>query len=96
MMFLDNKSQGFDDIDIDDIDASDDINASDDILEMELELLNNMNALTVNMMPEDEHRLYITLQFELAKAMSPCIIWIPWVFLPVLVNIIKNVFRFRF
>ncbi|KAL8248100.1 hypothetical protein R6Q59_009316 [Mikania micrantha] len=69
--FLDNKSQGFDDIDIDDIDAS------DDILDIELELLTSMNALTMNMMPEDEDRLYITLQFELAKAMSHCIIWIP-------------------
>ncbi|KAL8240742.1 hypothetical protein R6Q59_014097 [Mikania micrantha] len=53
--FLDNKSQGFDDIDIDDIDAS------DDILDMELELLTSMNALTMNMTPEDEDRLYITL-----------------------------------
>ncbi|KAJ0875569.1 Protein Ycf2 [Helianthus annuus] len=44
---------------------------------MELELLTSMNALTMNMMPEDEDQLYITLQFELAKAMSPCIIWIP-------------------
>ncbi|KAC9540709.1 hypothetical protein E3N88_45663 [Mikania micrantha] len=50
---------------------------SDDILDMELELLTSMNALTMNMMPEDEDRLCITLQFELAKAMSPCIIWIP-------------------
>nr|YP_009749789.1 Ycf2 [Leucanthemum maximum]YP_009749808.1 Ycf2 [Leucanthemum maximum]YP_009775837.1 Ycf2 protein [Leucanthemum virgatum]YP_009775856.1 Ycf2 protein [Leucanthemum virgatum]QIJ46060.1 Ycf2 [Leucanthemum maximum]QIJ46081.1 Ycf2 [Leucanthemum maximum]QJA16063.1 Ycf2 protein [Leucanthemum virgatum]QJA16082.1 Ycf2 protein [Leucanthemum virgatum] len=84
--FLDNKSQGFDDIDIDDIDdidASDDIDdiddidASDDILDMELELLTSMSALTMDMMPEDEDQLYITLQFELAKAMSPCIIWIP-------------------
>ncbi|KAL8259288.1 hypothetical protein R6Q59_027241 [Mikania micrantha] len=38
--FLDNKSQGFDDIDIDDIDARDDIDASDDILDMELEAWN--------------------------------------------------------
>nr|BEV21232.1 Ycf2 [Taraxacum albidum]BEV21294.1 Ycf2 [Taraxacum albidum] len=78
--FLDNKSKGFDDIDIDDlydIHASDDIDASDDILDMELELLTSMNALTMGMMPEDEDLLYITLQFELAKAMSPCIIWIP-------------------
>ncbi|PWA76044.1 hypothetical protein CTI12_AA236460 (chloroplast) [Artemisia annua] len=72
--FLDNKSQGFDDNDIDDID---DIDASDDILDMELELLTSMNALTMDMMPEDEDQLYITLQFELAKAMSPCIVWIP-------------------
>nr|UHA56489.1 hypothetical chloroplast RF21 [Argophyllum lejourdanii] len=88
--FLDNKSKGFliDDIDIDDsddidasddIDDSDDIDASDDIdrdLDMELELLTMMNALTMDMMPEID-RFYITLQFELAKAMSPCIIWIP-------------------
>ncbi|KAL8251831.1 hypothetical protein R6Q59_035524 [Mikania micrantha] len=75
--FLDNKSQGFDGIDIDYIDASDDIGASDDILDMELELLTSMNALTMNMMPKDEDRLYITIQFELAKAMSPSILWIP-------------------
>ncbi|GFQ03511.1 protein ycf2 [Phtheirospermum japonicum] len=35
-----------------------------------------MNALTMDMMSEID-RFYITLQFELAKAMSPCIIWIP-------------------
>nr|QLI53071.1 hypothetical protein RF2 [Pennantia corymbosa]QLI53241.1 hypothetical protein RF2 [Pennantia endlicheri] len=87
--FLDNKPKGFliDDIDIDDsddiddidIDDSDDIDASDDIdrdLDTELELLTMMNALTMDMMPEID-RFYITLQFELAKAMSPCIIWIP-------------------
>ncbi|KAI3763077.1 hypothetical protein L1987_53527 [Smallanthus sonchifolius] len=45
----------------------DDIDASDDVLDMELELLTSMDALTMNMMPEDEDRLYITLQFELAK-----------------------------
>nr|YP_011009761.1 hypothetical chloroplast RF21 [Sieruela rutidosperma]YP_011009778.1 hypothetical chloroplast RF21 [Sieruela rutidosperma]WPW43020.1 hypothetical chloroplast RF21 [Sieruela rutidosperma]WPW43038.1 hypothetical chloroplast RF21 [Sieruela rutidosperma] len=76
--FLDNKPKGFfiDDIDIDD---SDDIDASNDIdreLDTELELLTMMNALTMDMMSEIA-RFYITLQFELAKAMSPCIIWIP-------------------
>nr|YP_010395853.1 hypothetical protein RF2 [Uncaria scandens]YP_011034211.1 hypothetical chloroplast RF21 [Uncaria homomalla]YP_011034228.1 hypothetical chloroplast RF21 [Uncaria homomalla]WRI57548.1 hypothetical chloroplast RF21 [Uncaria hirsuta]UQJ73929.1 hypothetical protein RF2 [Uncaria scandens]USG59338.1 hypothetical protein RF2 [Uncaria scandens]USG59355.1 hypothetical protein RF2 [Uncaria scandens]WRI57566.1 hypothetical chloroplast RF21 [Uncaria hirsuta] len=76
--FLDNKPKGFliDDINIDD---SDDIDASDDIdrdLDTELELLTMMNALTMDMMPEID-LFYITLQFELAKAMSPCIIWIP-------------------
>nr|YP_009899906.1 Ycf2 [Neotorularia torulosa]YP_009899925.1 Ycf2 [Neotorularia torulosa]QKK46801.1 Ycf2 [Neotorularia torulosa]QKK46820.1 Ycf2 [Neotorularia torulosa] len=76
--FLDNKPKGFfiDDIDIDD---SDDIDASNDIdreLDTELELLTMMNALTMDMMAEID-RFYITLQFELAKAMSPCIIWIP-------------------
>nr|YP_010340433.1 hypothetical chloroplast RF2 [Solanum imamense]YP_010340446.1 hypothetical chloroplast RF2 [Solanum imamense]UNZ92758.1 hypothetical chloroplast RF2 [Solanum imamense]UNZ92771.1 hypothetical chloroplast RF2 [Solanum imamense] len=82
--FLDNKSKGFllDEIDIDDsdgIDDSDNLDASDDIdrdLDTELELLTRMNGLTVDMMPEID-RFYITLQFELAKAMSPCIIWIP-------------------
>nr|UDY68468.1 Ycf2 protein [Solanum muricatum]UDY68487.1 Ycf2 protein [Solanum muricatum] len=76
--FLDNKSKGFllDEIDIND---SDNLDASDDIdrdLDTELELLTRMNGLTVDMMPEID-RFYITLQFELAKAMSPCIIWIP-------------------
>ncbi|MCD9645248.1 hypothetical protein HAX54_034021 [Datura stramonium] len=82
--FLDNKPNGFllDEINIDDsedIDDSDNLDASDDIdrdLDMELELLTMMNGLTVDMMPEID-RFYITLQFELAKAMSPCIIWIP-------------------
>nr|YP_009891552.1 Ycf2 [Alliaria petiolata]YP_009891572.1 Ycf2 [Alliaria petiolata]QKK37925.1 Ycf2 [Alliaria petiolata]QKK37945.1 Ycf2 [Alliaria petiolata] len=74
--FLDNKPKGFF---IDDIDDSDDIDASNDIdreLDTELELLTMMNALTMDMMLEID-RFYITLQFELAKAMSPCIIWIP-------------------
>ncbi|KAG5586124.1 hypothetical protein H5410_046558 [Solanum commersonii] len=68
-----------DEIDIDDsdyIDDSDNLDASDDIdrdLDTELELLTRMNGLTVDMMPEID-RFYITLQFELAKAMSPCII----------------------
>ncbi|KAL3806107.1 hypothetical protein ACJIZ3_000023 [Penstemon smallii] len=56
-----------------DIDASHDIDRD---LDTELELLTMMNALTMDMMPEID-RFYITLQFELAKAMSPCIIWIP-------------------
>ncbi|KAK7365369.1 hypothetical protein VNO78_39815 [Psophocarpus tetragonolobus] len=74
--FLDNKPKGFL---IDDSDDSDDIDHSDDIdrdLDMELELLTIMNTLTMGMMPEID-RFYITFQFELAKAMSPCIIWIP-------------------
>ncbi|MCD9644665.1 hypothetical protein HAX54_033073 [Datura stramonium] len=81
--FLDNKPNGFllDEINIDDsedIDDSDNLDTGDDIdrdLDMELELLTRMNGLTVDMMPEID-RFYITLQFELAKAMSPCIIWI--------------------
>uniref|UniRef100_A0A2K1Y5H6 Protein Ycf2 n=2 Tax=Populus trichocarpa TaxID=3694 RepID=A0A2K1Y5H6_POPTR len=77
--FLDNKPKGFLIDDRDDIDDSDDIDVSDDIdrdLDTELELLTRMNVLTMDMMPEID-RFYITLQFELAKAMSPCIIWIP-------------------
>nr|KJB71417.1 hypothetical protein B456_011G122200 [Gossypium raimondii] len=82
--FLHNKLKGFliDDIDIDDsddIDASDIIDDSDAIdrdLDTELELLTMMNALTMEMRSEID-RFNITLQFELAKAISPCIIWIP-------------------
>nr|QXI83923.1 hypothetical protein RF2 [Kuepferia damyonensis]QXI83941.1 hypothetical protein RF2 [Kuepferia damyonensis] len=59
--FLDNKPKGFL------IDASDDIDRD---LDTELELL------TMDMMLEID-RFYITLQFELAKEISPCIIWIP-------------------
>ncbi|CAI0461196.1 unnamed protein product, partial [Linum tenue] len=75
--FMDNKPKDFLIDNSDDIDDSDDIDASDDIdLDTELELLTRMNALTMDMIPEID-RFYITLQFELAKAMSPCIIWIP-------------------
>nr|GLL25374.1 Ycf2 [Ipomoea trifida] len=89
---LDKKPKFIADIDIDDsdnIDASDDIDiddsdnidASDDIdrdLDTELELLTWMNALTMDKeMMAEINRLSITLQFELARAMSPCIIWIP-------------------
>ncbi|MBA0674489.1 hypothetical protein Goari_016083, partial [Gossypium aridum] len=75
--FLYNKLKGFliDDIDMDD---SDDIDASEAIdrdLDTELELLTMVNVLTMDMMSEID-RFYLTLQFELAKAMSPCIIWI--------------------
>ena len=76
--FLDNKPKGFLFYDID-IDDSDDIDTSDDIkrdLDTELELLNMMNTLTMDMMSKID-RFYITLQFELEKAMSHCIIWIP-------------------
>ncbi|KAI9075989.1 hypothetical protein K1719_042061 [Acacia pycnantha] len=75
-----------DDSDDDDIDDSDDIDIddSDDIdrdLDTELELLTMDMMETMYMMdmiPEkDRFSIYLTLQFELAKAMSPCIIWIP-------------------
>ncbi|PPS14214.1 hypothetical protein GOBAR_AA06379 [Gossypium barbadense] len=57
-------------------DAIDDSDAIDRDLDTKLELLIMMNALTMDMMSEID-RFYITLQFELAKVMSPCIIWIP-------------------
>nr|AEZ48737.1 hypothetical chloroplast RF2 [Molineria capitulata] len=78
--FLDDKPKGYliDDIDIDDsddihIDDSDDIHIDDDL---DTELLTMTNVLTMYMTPKID-RFDITLQFELAKAMSPCIIWIP-------------------
>nr|YP_009746273.1 hypothetical chloroplast RF21 [Pontederia crassipes]YP_009746290.1 hypothetical chloroplast RF21 [Pontederia crassipes]QIH96482.1 hypothetical chloroplast RF21 [Pontederia crassipes]QIH96499.1 hypothetical chloroplast RF21 [Pontederia crassipes]WOK41417.1 Ycf2 protein [Pontederia crassipes]WOK41435.1 Ycf2 protein [Pontederia crassipes]WOK41501.1 Ycf2 protein [Pontederia crassipes] len=84
--FLDDKSKGYlmDDIDIDDsddidIDDSDDIDIDDsDNIDDDLdtELLTMTNVLTMYMTPKID-RFDITLQFELAKAMSPCIIWIP-------------------
>nr|YP_010291581.1 hypothetical protein RF2 [Rapatea paludosa]YP_010291598.1 hypothetical protein RF2 [Rapatea paludosa]ULQ67588.1 hypothetical protein RF2 [Rapatea paludosa]ULQ67605.1 hypothetical protein RF2 [Rapatea paludosa] len=84
--FLDDKAKGYliDDIDIDDsddidIDDRDDINIddSDDIDDdLDTELLTMTNVLTMYMTPKID-RFDITLQFELAKAMSPCIIWIP-------------------
>nr|YP_010830748.1 hypothetical protein RF2 [Potamogeton distinctus]YP_010830766.1 hypothetical protein RF2 [Potamogeton distinctus]YP_010830920.1 hypothetical protein RF2 [Potamogeton wrightii]YP_010830938.1 hypothetical protein RF2 [Potamogeton wrightii]WFF50638.1 hypothetical protein RF2 [Potamogeton distinctus]WFF50656.1 hypothetical protein RF2 [Potamogeton distinctus]WFF50896.1 hypothetical protein RF2 [Potamogeton wrightii]WFF50914.1 hypothetical protein RF2 [Potamogeton wrightii] len=71
--FLDDKPKGFiDDIDIDDsddidIDDSDDTHINDDL---------DTELLTMYMTPKID-RFDITPQFELAKAMSPCIIWIP-------------------
>nr|YP_009572075.1 Ycf2 [Veratrum japonicum]YP_009572093.1 Ycf2 [Veratrum japonicum]YP_010309024.1 Ycf2 [Veratrum schindleri]YP_010309042.1 Ycf2 [Veratrum schindleri]QBI37666.1 Ycf2 [Veratrum japonicum]QBI37686.1 Ycf2 [Veratrum japonicum]QSV09097.1 Ycf2 [Veratrum schindleri]QSV09098.1 Ycf2 [Veratrum schindleri] len=76
--FLDDKSKdyligdiGIDDSDDIDIDDSDDI---DD--DLDTELLTMTNVLTMYMTTKID-RFDITLQFELAKAMSPCIIWIP-------------------
>nr|YP_009229117.1 Ycf2 [Iris sanguinea]YP_009229135.1 Ycf2 [Iris sanguinea]YP_010540224.1 hypothetical protein RF2 [Iris typhifolia]YP_010540242.1 hypothetical protein RF2 [Iris typhifolia]ALS46381.1 Ycf2 [Iris sanguinea]ALS46400.1 Ycf2 [Iris sanguinea]UYF20360.1 hypothetical protein RF2 [Iris typhifolia]UYF20378.1 hypothetical protein RF2 [Iris typhifolia]WEG37603.1 hypothetical chloroplast RF21 [Iris typhifolia] len=63
----------------DDIDDSDDIDIddSDDIDDdLDTEPLTITNVLTMYMTPKVD-RFDITLQFELAKAMSPCIIWIP-------------------
>nr|YP_010407191.1 hypothetical chloroplast RF21 [Goodyera striata]YP_010407208.1 hypothetical chloroplast RF21 [Goodyera striata]URF19995.1 hypothetical chloroplast RF21 [Goodyera striata]URF20012.1 hypothetical chloroplast RF21 [Goodyera striata] len=58
------------------IDYSDDIDDSEDDLDIDMELLTMTNVLTMYMTPKRD-RFDITLQFELAKAMSPCIIWIP-------------------
>nr|YP_009436759.1 hypothetical chloroplast RF2 [Cyphia phyteuma]YP_009436782.1 hypothetical chloroplast RF2 [Cyphia phyteuma]ATG27134.1 hypothetical chloroplast RF2 [Cyphia phyteuma]ATG27159.1 hypothetical chloroplast RF2 [Cyphia phyteuma] len=82
-----------DDIDIDarddietvnqDIHALDDIDIdadydSDRDLDVELEQLTMMDALALDMdTVQHVRRFYITFQIELAKAMSPCIIWIP-------------------
>nr|YP_009166849.1 putative chloroplast RF21 [Viscum crassulae]YP_009166857.1 putative chloroplast RF21 [Viscum crassulae]ALC75149.1 putative chloroplast RF21 [Viscum crassulae]ALC75157.1 putative chloroplast RF21 [Viscum crassulae] len=75
--FLDKKNGFLMDESDDDMESYDDMEGDDDMdLETELDLLTMMNALTMDMMPEID-RFYITLQFELAKAMSPCIIWIP-------------------
>nr|YP_010964732.1 hypothetical chloroplast RF21 [Hedysarum longigynophorum]WNM89387.1 hypothetical chloroplast RF21 [Hedysarum longigynophorum] len=45
-------------------------------LDKELKFLAMKGVLPRDIMPEID-RFFITLQFELAKAMSPCIIWIP-------------------
>nr|YP_010760364.1 Ycf2 protein [Cuscuta micrantha]YP_010760416.1 Ycf2 protein [Cuscuta micrantha]WEY30339.1 Ycf2 protein [Cuscuta micrantha]WEY30340.1 Ycf2 protein [Cuscuta micrantha] len=60
--------------DIDRAEKSDNIGRD---LATELDLL-TWNALTTDSEMKDQiDRLSITLQFELARAMSPCIIWIP-------------------
>nr|YP_009450069.1 hypothetical chloroplast RF2 [Burmannia cryptopetala]YP_009450075.1 hypothetical chloroplast RF2 [Burmannia cryptopetala]ANK36266.1 hypothetical chloroplast RF2 [Burmannia cryptopetala]ANK36272.1 hypothetical chloroplast RF2 [Burmannia cryptopetala] len=65
-----------DNMDIDDSDSMDDSDNIDDALDKEL--LTMTNILTTYMTTKiDIDRFDITLQFELAKAMSPCIIWIP-------------------
>nr|AKT74001.1 hypothetical chloroplast RF21 [Corsia cf. boridiensis SPL470-2] len=78
--FLDGKSKLIDDIDFYDSDDSDNINInigdSDDIDDLDTELLTMTNVLTMYMTPKID-QFDISLQFELAKAMSPCIIWIP-------------------
>ncbi|KAK9123581.1 hypothetical protein Sjap_013183 [Stephania japonica] len=67
--FLDDKPKGYliDDIDFDDSDDDD----------LDTELLTMTNAITMYNMTPKIYQFDITLQFELAKAMSPCIIWIP-------------------
>nr|AEX93964.1 hypothetical chloroplast RF21 [Aloe vera] len=76
--FLDDKRKGYL---IDDIDDSDDIRIDDsDNIDDDLdtELLTMTNVLTMYMTPKiDRFDITLQLQFELAKAMSPCIIWIP-------------------
>nr|YP_010219340.1 hypothetical chloroplast RF21 [Ensete ventricosum]YP_010219361.1 hypothetical chloroplast RF21 [Ensete ventricosum]UCC34371.1 hypothetical chloroplast RF21 [Ensete ventricosum]UCC34392.1 hypothetical chloroplast RF21 [Ensete ventricosum] len=78
--FPDNKPKDYliDDIYFDDSDSDDiDIDDSDDIdHDLDTELLTMTNVLTMYMTPKI-YRLDITFKFELAKAMSPCIIWIP-------------------
>ncbi|MBA0856420.1 hypothetical protein Goshw_028176, partial [Gossypium schwendimanii] len=65
--FLDKKLKGFliDDIDIDDSDAI------DRDLDMELELLTMINALTMDMMSEID-LFYITFQFKLVNTCLSC------------------------
>nr|YP_006665824.1 hypothetical chloroplast RF21 [Elodea canadensis]YP_006665841.1 hypothetical chloroplast RF21 [Elodea canadensis]AEY84697.1 hypothetical chloroplast RF21 [Elodea canadensis]AEY84714.1 hypothetical chloroplast RF21 [Elodea canadensis] len=78
--FPDNRPRGLlFDIDIDDsndihIDDSKDIHIDDD-LDTELLTMTNMLPAIYRMPKIDPFD--ITLQFELAKAMSPCIIWVP-------------------
>nr|YP_010407277.1 hypothetical chloroplast RF21 [Spiranthes sinensis]YP_010407292.1 hypothetical chloroplast RF21 [Spiranthes sinensis]URF20167.1 hypothetical chloroplast RF21 [Spiranthes sinensis]URF20182.1 hypothetical chloroplast RF21 [Spiranthes sinensis] len=78
--FLDDKPKGYPIYDSDDIyiDDSEDIyiDDSEDDLDIDTELLTMTNVLTMYMTPKRD-LFDITLQFELAKAMSPCIIWIP-------------------
>nr|YP_009664110.1 Ycf2 protein [Cuscuta costaricensis]YP_009664161.1 Ycf2 protein [Cuscuta costaricensis]QCW07746.1 Ycf2 protein [Cuscuta costaricensis]QCW07797.1 Ycf2 protein [Cuscuta costaricensis] len=79
--------------DIDRVENSDNIDPSYDIDRVEKsdsiddeigrDLATELDLLTWNALTTDSEikaqidRLYITLQFELARAMSPCIIWIP-------------------
>nr|YP_010758640.1 Ycf2 [Caragana opulens]WEW73104.1 Ycf2 [Caragana opulens] len=55
---------------------SDDSDDFDRDLDRELKFITMKDVLPRDMIPEID-RFFITLQFELAKAMSPCIIWIP-------------------
>nr|AUD56529.1 Ycf2 [Cabomba caroliniana] len=72
----DNKGYLIDDIDLDDRDDID-LDDSDDIDDdLDTELLTMPNVLTMYMTPKID-LFEITLPLELAKAMPPCIIWIP-------------------
>nr|UHJ17194.1 hypothetical protein RF2 [Oxytropis falcata] len=55
---------------------SDDSEDFDRDLDRELKFITMKDVLPSDLIPEID-RFLITLQFELAKAMSPCIIWIP-------------------
>nr|YP_009429927.1 Ycf2 [Carmichaelia australis]ASY01258.1 Ycf2 [Carmichaelia australis] len=55
---------------------SDDSEDFDRDLDKKLKFLTMKDVLPRDLIPEID-RFFITLQFELAKAMSPCIIWIP-------------------
>nr|YP_009109941.1 hypothetical chloroplast RF21 [Trifolium strictum]AIJ28408.1 hypothetical chloroplast RF21 [Trifolium strictum] len=58
-------------------DDSDDLYDNFDF-DRELEFLSMQHPVSKNIIEESEiDRYYLGLQFELAKAMSPCIIWIP-------------------
>ncbi|KVI04890.1 ATPase, AAA-type, core [Cynara cardunculus var. scolymus] len=43
----------------------------------DISIARETRELTMDMLPEEEDQLYITLQFELAKTTFPCMIWIP-------------------
>nr|AWI71011.1 Ycf2 [Thevetia peruviana] len=73
----DSEDEAREDMDaIDDIDASDDIDLDRELGHVELGLLRDELEL-VELSPEIVDQIYITIQFDLAKAMSPCIVWIP-------------------
>nr|YP_010426522.1 Ycf2 [Phyllolobium chinense]USM11214.1 Ycf2 [Phyllolobium chinense] len=59
-----------------DSDDSDDSEDFDRDLDRKLKFITIKDVLPRDLIPEID-RFLITLQFELAKAMSPCIIWIP-------------------
>nr|YP_009403598.1 hypothetical chloroplast RF2 [Hippobroma longiflora]YP_009403621.1 hypothetical chloroplast RF2 [Hippobroma longiflora]ASA34790.1 hypothetical chloroplast RF2 [Hippobroma longiflora]ASA34815.1 hypothetical chloroplast RF2 [Hippobroma longiflora] len=71
----------FDDMDIDldpKIYSFEERDAHDDKINMELEQLTRMDALTEEIYTVGHvAQFYISLQIELTKAISPCIIWIP-------------------
>nr|YP_009968158.1 hypothetical protein RF2 [Actinidia setosa]YP_009968177.1 hypothetical protein RF2 [Actinidia setosa]QMX77256.1 hypothetical protein RF2 [Actinidia setosa]QMX77277.1 hypothetical protein RF2 [Actinidia setosa] len=65
-----NESVELDDSDLDYIDDSDDVDDSNDIIDVGLAQLTMDQRFFID-------RYHITFEFELAKTMSPCIIWIP-------------------
>nr|YP_009493748.1 hypothetical chloroplast RF2 [Weigela florida]YP_009493765.1 hypothetical chloroplast RF2 [Weigela florida]AWN57643.1 hypothetical chloroplast RF2 [Weigela florida]AWN57644.1 hypothetical chloroplast RF2 [Weigela florida] len=72
--YIDDSDRDESQIDESQIDES---QIDDRVLDHILEGITAWDGIGVALLASIDHRFYINLQFELAKAMSPCIIWMP-------------------